>query len=77
MDFINWDWRPAVLIGVDDAFAVLSPGKGWSRVDEADVIHTGAVLSEEEWRRRFEPRFGFLDLSKIPHSSPRSRRAAE
>lgn len=76
--FCNWDRRPAVLIEpAYDAFAVLSPGKDWSKVDEADVFHTAGVMSEADWRGRFEPEFGPLDLSRLPHCGEASVAAAE
>jgi hypothetical protein len=64
MKFVDWDHRPAVLVG-DKAFAVLRPGAPWVSVDEWDVGQTGAELSEDAWRKFFRS-FDPLDLSKIP-----------
>jgi hypothetical protein len=61
MDFVDWDHRPAVLVG-DEAFAVLRPGTPWVSVDRWDVGHTGGVLSEAAWRRRFVGKFGHLEV---------------
>lgn len=64
--FCDWDRRPAVLVEPQfQAFAVLSPGKPWSMVDDADVINTAGVMTEADWRAKFEPRFGPLDLSAL------------
>jgi hypothetical protein len=59
--FVNWDRRPAVLIG-DKAFAVLTPGGCWVSVDRDDVFHTAGVMSEAAWRKTFVGKFGSLDL---------------
>lgn len=73
MKFVDWDHRPAVLLSGDKAFAVLGRGEAWKSVDASDVGHTGADLSEADWRKRFEGEFGALDLSKIPdHSGDKS-----
>ncbi len=54
MQFIDWDARPAVLTeGWKAAWAVLRPGGDWTPVDAGDVGHTGAVMSEADWRARF------------------------
>jgi hypothetical protein len=50
--FVNWDYRPAILVG-DEAFAVLRPGTPWVSVDASDNGHTGAELSETAWRKTF------------------------
>jgi hypothetical protein len=50
--FVNWDHRPAVLVG-GKAFAVLKPGGPWVPVDRADVFHTAAVMSEAAWLEYF------------------------
>src|SRR6476659_8795888 len=62
--FVDWDHRPAVLVG-DKAVAVLRRREPWCMVDSFDVGHTGAELTEEVWRARFEGQFGPLDLSLI------------
>jgi hypothetical protein len=64
MKFVDWDHRPAVLVG-DTAFAVLRPGGPWASVDRDDVWYTGGVMSEAAWRERFQGYFGPLDLSLI------------
>jgi len=60
MKFFAWDGRPAVVEG-PDAFAKLSPSAPWSKVDEFDVRHAGAVMSETAWRERFA-RYAPLDF---------------
>src|ERR1700688_3533684 len=80
MKFVDWDHRPAVLVG-DEAFAVLRPGAAWTSVDRWDVGQTGAVLSEVAWRRRFVGKFGCLDVLRwrpmahdnVPQSKPLPR----
>jgi hypothetical protein len=79
MRFFDWDHRPAVVVG-GKAFAVLSPGAAWTSVDEFDVTHTAADLSEEAWRRTFIREFGPLDTwrwrpgqDNIPQSRPLPR----
>jgi hypothetical protein len=62
MKFVSWDWRPAVMLDGDTAFAVLAPGEPWVAVDASDVGHSGAELSETAWRRRFVGEFGRLDV---------------
>jgi hypothetical protein len=47
--FVDWDHRPAVLVG-DKAFAVLAPEEPWVSVDRDDVFHTAVALSEPAWR---------------------------
>jgi hypothetical protein len=64
MTFVSWDGRPAVIVGLD-AFAKLSPSAPWSKVDEADVFHTGAEMSETAWRDRFA-RYAPLDFPISP-----------
>lgn len=77
MRFINWDFRPAVLFK-SEAFAMLAPGAGWSKVDFHDVWETGAFVSEEYWRGYFEWEFGPLDVSTIAaHAGEAPRNAAE
>jgi hypothetical protein len=60
MKFFAWDNRPAVVDGFE-AFAKLSPSAPWSKVDELDVCHAGAVMSETAWRERFA-RYAPLDF---------------
>lgn len=70
MIFTDWDWRPAVLTNDRRyAFAVLRPNGPWTKVDRDDVRETAGVMSETAWRARFEPKFGPLDLTKIPYPS--------
>ena len=80
MDFIDWGGRPAVLREREgeggDAYAILAPGEGWTRVDRLDVAHTGAVKTEAAWRRRLA-HFELIDLSTVPPFTPSYRRAAE
>jgi hypothetical protein len=64
MKFVDWDNRPAVLVG-DKAFAVLGPADPWCMVDSCDVAHTAGVTTEAAWRKKFEGMFGSLDLSLI------------
>jgi hypothetical protein len=61
MKFVDWDHRPAVLIG-DKAFAVLRPGAAWVPVDRDDVWYTAAGLSEAAWRKRFMEKFSCRPL---------------
>src|ERR1700682_3393381 len=61
MDFVDWDHRPAVLVG-DKAFAVLRPGGPWVSVDRDDVWYTGGVMTEAAGRKRFVGEFGRLDV---------------
>ena len=75
MEFMDWSGRPAVLLK-EDAYAVLAPGEGWTRVDAKDVSNTGGVLTEATWRRDFG-HYGRLDLSKIPRPSLSSSGASE
>jgi hypothetical protein len=80
IDFVDWDHRPAVLVG-DEAFAVLRPGEPWVSVDRCDVGHTGALMSEVAWRRRFVGKFGHLEVLRwrpmaqdnVPQSKPLPR----
>jgi len=75
--FVDWDHRPAVLVD-GKALAVLRPGAAWVSVDEFDVRHTGGVMSEAAWRRRFVGEFGRLDVLRwrpmaqdnVPQSKP-------
>lgn len=70
MKFVNWDWRPAVLLkSPERAFAVLEPSGPWVEVDERDVAESAGVMREEAWRSKFEAKFGPLDVSKIPAQS--------
>jgi hypothetical protein len=79
IDFVDWDHRPAVLVG-DEAFAVLRPGAPWVSVDRDDVW-TAGVLSEAAWRRRFVGKFGHLEVLRwrpmaqdnVPQSKPLPR----
>ncbi|MDQ0392596.1 hypothetical protein [Labrys monachus] len=70
MTFCDWDWRPAVLFNTSSAFAMLKPNGPWVSVDALDVWATAGVMSEEDWRSKFEEEFGPLDLSKIPGPIP-------
>ena len=72
MRFVDWDHRPAVLVG-NKAFAVLRPGTAWVSVDRDDVYNTGAEQSEGVWRKRFLGKFGKLDLSESMGGSHRPR----
>lgn len=71
LTFVNWDFRPAVLLEFG-AFAVLSKDAPWKAVDPFDVSETGAVMSEEVWRDKFEEEYGVLDLSALPKTAPQS-----
>ncbi|MGE0628033.1 MAG: hypothetical protein AB7O43_09445 [Hyphomicrobiaceae bacterium] len=55
-----------MLVSNASAFAVLTPRGPWVAVDAADVSHTAGVMSEADWRAKFEPDFGPLDLAKLP-----------
>lgn len=72
MKFVNWDWRPAVLVG-GRAFALLAPGGSWEEVDAIDVRLTGYAVPDEATFRATFKSFGYIDLSKIPvgAASPR------
>jgi hypothetical protein len=61
MKFVDWDHRPAILVG-DEAFAVLGPGEPWESVDAFDVRQTAGLISETTWRRMFQGKFGRLDV---------------
>ena len=64
MEFISWDFRPAVL-GETEAKALLEPGDtDWVAVDFWDVFHTGGVMEEADWRERF--RYFGAGLDKLP-----------
>lgn len=51
--FMNWDWRPAIMLEAGPAFAVLEPSGPWVEVNDADVIESGRVMSEDAWRKTF------------------------
>jgi hypothetical protein len=73
MLFVNWDYRPAVLVD-GMAFAVIAPGEAGKRLSRHDVFGTASVMSEAAWRKAFSD-FAPLDLSKIPdHSGDSSSR---
>lgn len=60
--FVNWEFRPAVLLDDGRAFAILREGGDWSEVNRAEVIDSGAVMLPE----RFAARFPEADHSRIP-----------
>jgi hypothetical protein len=67
LNFVDWDWRPAVFFDdeEDGAFAILKRNGRWEKVDWRDVYYSG-LMSEKDWRAKFEADFGRLDLSKLP-----------
>ena len=50
----DWDGRPAISLNALDAFAILTPGDYWTRVDGPDVRDTGKLCFIDQWSRRFE-----------------------
>jgi hypothetical protein len=68
---VSWDYRPAIFFekSEDGAFAVTRPGGVWKEVDWSDVVDSGRLMPQEEWRAMFEEKYGPLDLSKIPKPS--------
>jgi hypothetical protein len=75
MRFVDWDHRPAVLVG-NKAFAMLRPGTAWVSVDRDDVYHTGAEQSESAWRKRFVGNFGSLPMPPRKPAKPGTSSAA-
>lgn len=74
MMFVNWEFRPAVLLNDGRAFAILRKGGDWSEVDRLEVDDSGAVMSPE----RFAARFPEADLSRIPRlTDERGKEAPE
>ena len=60
MFFCSMDFRPAIQF--DDCTGVVMNKPGVWRPVHHDAFNDAAVLSEAEWRRRFEPEFGPLTV---------------
>lgn len=65
MVFINWEFRPAVLLDDGRAFAILARGSSWSEVDRVEVVDSGVVMSPGA----FAARYPEADPSNIPPQS--------
>jgi hypothetical protein len=59
LKYCDWNGRPAVF-GVLRASAITEPGRCFAAADFEAVTTGGVPMTEEEWRARFEPRFGPL-----------------
>ena len=44
----DWDGRPAISLNALDAFAILTPGDYWTRVDGPDVRDTGKLCFTDD-----------------------------
>lgn len=53
MEFVNWEYRPALLTDEGEAYAVLAEGEEWIRVDWSEVCDSGYLISEEQFNRMF------------------------
>lgn len=49
----------------EHAWAITRPRGDWERVDTDDVSHTAALMHEADWRARFEPHFGPLEVPDL------------
>ena len=65
LSFCDWDRRPVIVLepACLHSFVALVPGEGWSQVDAADLFRAAGVKSEADWRARFEPESGPVDIS--------------
>lgn len=66
--FIDWEGRPAVLVGDTDAYSIVSSDGGWESVSRFEVIDSGTPMSESAFLRMF-PYARISDIPGFVHES--------